>query len=146
MSDIDKRASLQYCCDSYRCKKIYCLATFFYFSLFPLFRLSTKSIIVTVTLPIFPWGKIQNRKCGFFGWLDVAKLFIFFVNKLDCWLLNSQHRISYQSRYWKERLCTIDLPVLTSLDQLLLIMQPLLSFFTKQASLMRRSTVQSLSL
>jgi hypothetical protein len=43
-----------------------------------------------------------------------------------------------------ERLSTVDLIVLTSLGQLLLKMQALFSFFTKQATLTRRSTVLSL--
>ncbi len=38
-------------------------------------------------------------------------------------------------------LSTVSLVVLTSLDQLLLIMKMLFSYFTKQATLMRRSTV-----
>jgi hypothetical protein len=42
------------------------------------------------------------------------------------------------------RLCTIDHLVLTSLDQLILILKILFSFFTKQATLMRRSTSLSL--
>jgi hypothetical protein len=36
---------------------------------------------------------------------------------------------------------TLDLLVLTSLERLLLIMKALLTFFTKQAHLMRRSTL-----
>ncbi len=43
--------------------------------------------------------------------------------------------------YWRGRISTIDLLVLTSLDQLLLILKILFIFFTKQASSMRRSTV-----
>jgi hypothetical protein len=46
--------------------------------------------------------------------------------------------------YGRERLVTVDLLVLTNLDQLLLIVK--LYFFTKQAALMRRSTVLSLPL
>ncbi len=38
--------------------------------------------------------------------------------------------------YWRGRLSTVDLLVLTSLDQLLLIQQKILCFFTKQATLM----------
>jgi hypothetical protein len=41
------------------------------------------------------------------------------------------------------RLSTVDLLVLTSLEQLTLILKILFSFFTKQATLIRRSTVQS---
>jgi hypothetical protein len=48
--------------------------------------------------------------------------------------------------YWKGRLSTVDLLVLTSLDQLLLILPILFSFFTNKATLMRRSTVLSLPL
>ncbi len=44
----------------------------------------------------------------------------------------------------RERLSTVDLLVLTSLDQLLFILKILFSFVTKQATLKRRSTVLSL--
>ncbi len=43
----------------------------------------------------------------------------------------------------RERFSTVDLLVLTSLDQLLLTLAKLFSFLTKQATLMRRSTVLS---
>ncbi len=44
--------------------------------------------------------------------------------------------------YWKGRsLSTVDLLVLTSIDQLLLTMQTLFTFFKKRAALMRRLTV-----
>jgi hypothetical protein len=41
---------------------------------------------------------------------------------------------------------TVDLLIITNLDQLPLILQTLFTFFTKQATLMRRSTVLSLPL
>ena len=44
------------------------------------------------------------------------------------------------------RLSTVALFVITSLDQLLVILKTLFTFFPKQATLMRRSTVQSLPL
>ncbi len=43
--------------------------------------------------------------------------------------------------YWRGRLSTVDLLVLTSLDQLLLYWKLWFTFFTKQASLLRRSIV-----
>jgi hypothetical protein len=46
--------------------------------------------------------------------------------------------------YWRGRLSTVDLLVLTSLDHLLFKSKMLFTFFTKQANLMRRSTVSSL--
>ncbi len=46
--------------------------------------------------------------------------------------------------YWRGRLSTVDLIVLTSLDQLLFKLKILWTFFTKQANIMRRSTVSSL--
>ena len=46
--------------------------------------------------------------------------------------------------YWGGRLSTVDLLVLTSLCQLVFILKILFSFFTKQATLMRSSTVLSL--
>ena len=47
--------------------------------------------------------------------------------------------------YWKERISTVDLLVLTSSDQLLFILKQYYSFFfTKQPILKRRSTVLSL--
>jgi hypothetical protein len=45
-----------------------------------------------------------------------------------------------------KNLTTFDLLILASLDRLLLIFQTLFTFVTKQAILMRRSTVLSLSL
>jgi hypothetical protein len=44
------------------------------------------------------------------------------------------------------RLNTVDLLVLTSLDQVLLKLANIIFYFTKQATLMRRSTVLSLPL
>jgi hypothetical protein len=44
------------------------------------------------------------------------------------------------------RLSTVDLLVISSLDQQLLKLQTIFSYFTKQATLMRRSTVLSLPL
>ncbi len=46
--------------------------------------------------------------------------------------------------YWRERLSTVDLLLLTSSDQPLLKLKVLFTFVTKQAILKRRSTVQSL--
>jgi hypothetical protein len=46
--------------------------------------------------------------------------------------------------FWRGRLSTIDLLVFTGLNQLILLMETF--FFTKQATLIRRSTVLSLSL
>jgi hypothetical protein len=48
--------------------------------------------------------------------------------------------------YRRGKLSTVDLLVLPSLDQLLLIVQTLFTFFTKQATLMRRLTVQKILL
>ncbi len=48
--------------------------------------------------------------------------------------------------YWRRRISTVDLLVLTSLDQLLFILKILFTFFTKQPTLMGRSTVLSLPL
>ncbi len=48
--------------------------------------------------------------------------------------------------HWWGRLSTVDLLVLTSLYHLLLILQPLNTFFTKQATLMGRLTILSLPL
>jgi len=48
--------------------------------------------------------------------------------------------------YRRGRLSTVNLLVLTSLDQLIFKLKILFTFFTKQATLMRRSTVLSLPL
>jgi hypothetical protein len=45
----------------------------------------------------------------------------------------------------KGRLCTVDLLVTTSFDQLLLIMKTIFTFLPKQATVMRRSTLLILS-
>ncbi len=42
------------------------------------------------------------------------------------------------------RLSTVDLLVITSLDQLIFILKILLNFFAKQATLVRRPTVKTL--
>jgi hypothetical protein len=52
--------------------------------------------------------------------------------------------VQARNLYYKERLCTVDLHVLISLDQLLLIMKILFTFVIKQAALMGRSTLLSL--
>ncbi len=54
--------------------------------------------------------------------------------------------ISAGKPYWRGRLSTVDLLVLNSLYQLSLYWKYYLPFFTKQATLMRRSTVLSLPL
>jgi hypothetical protein len=54
--------------------------------------------------------------------------------------------VAPRNPYRRGQLSTVDLLVLTSLDQLLLILKTLLTFFTKQASLRRRSTLLSLPL
>ncbi len=56
------------------------------------------------------------------------------------------HCSSARNPRWRGRLSTVDLLVLTSLDQLLLMMQTLFTFFTKQATLMRNLTMLSLPL
>jgi hypothetical protein len=56
-----------------------------------------------------------------------------------------QHDASYQGTLTKVgRLSTIDLLVLTSLDQLICNLKILFTFFTQQPTLTRRSTVLSL--
>jgi len=59
---------------------------------------------------------------------------------------HSQNWIEQGSLTERERLNTVDLIVLTSLDELLFIFKMLFTFFTKQVTLMRRSTVLSLPL
>jgi hypothetical protein len=49
-------------------------------------------------------------------------------------------------RYWRGRHTAVDALVVTSLDEFLLLLQTFFKFFTKQAILMRRSTILSLSL
>ncbi len=49
-----------------------------------------------------------------------------------------------RNSYWRGRLRTVGLHVLTSLDQLIFTMKILCTFWAKQATLMRRSTVPSL--
>ncbi len=52
---------------------------------------------------------------------------------------------SARKSYCSGRLSTVDLLVLTSLDQLLFIMKILFTFITKQSTFIRRSAVLSLS-
>ncbi len=58
------------------------------------------------------------------------------------WMNDSNNR----EVLWRGRLSTVDLLALTSLDQLLFILEVLLTFYTKHANLIRRSTVQSFTL
>ncbi len=62
-------------------------------------------------------------------------------------LLQSLSLLLYQlwtgNPYWRRRISMINFPVLTSSDQLLLIMSLFHPYFTKQPILMRRSTVLS---
>ncbi len=48
--------------------------------------------------------------------------------------------------YGRERISTVDLLILTSLDELIFILKMFVTFFTKQAALMRRSSVLNLPL
>jgi hypothetical protein len=57
----------------------------------------------------------------------------------ECRMPNSRNS------YKRARLSAVDLLVLTSSDQLIFIVKILLTYFTKQATLMRRSTVLSLN-
>jgi hypothetical protein len=59
-------------------------------------------------------------------------------------LARSQLNAEPGKPYWRGKLNTVDLLVLTSLYQLLFILKILFSYVTKQAALMRRSTVLSL--
>ncbi len=52
-------------------------------------------------------------------------------------------RVCPRNPYGRGRLGTVDLLVQTSIDPLLLILKILFTFFTKQATLMRRSIVLS---
>jgi hypothetical protein len=62
------------------------------------------------------------------------------------WQAKSLGRVKPGNPYWRGRLSTVDLLALTSLDQLLFIMQTLCTFLQNKATLMRRSTVPSLPL
>jgi len=60
------------------------------------------------------------------------------------WRCREIQSINAGKYYWSGRLSTVDLLIQTSLDQLLFILKILFTFFTKQSTLMRRSTVLSL--
>ena len=55
-----------------------------------------------------------------------------------------QFKIETGKSYWRGRLSTVYLLVLTSIDHLLFLFKILFNFVTKRATLMRRSTVLSL--
>ncbi len=57
--------------------------------------------------------------------------------------IHLNHTQTRGKSYWRARLSTVDLFVLTSFDQLLFILKILFTFFTKQATLTRTSTVLS---
>jgi len=62
------------------------------------------------------------------------------------WTRQGGFKVVLGEPFLKVRLSTVDLLVLTSSDLLLLILKTFLTFFAKQATLMRRSTVLSLPL
>ena len=73
-----------------------------------------------------------------YGILQIAILLI--VNITVLWLL-----IPFPGKsYWRGRLSTVGLLVLTSLDEFLFVLKISFTFLAKQAGLMRRSTVLSL--
>ncbi len=75
--------------------------------------------------------------------LIFQKLFTFLQYQLYYWASSSYEMIwkfSPGNPYWKGRLSTADLLLLSSLNQLLLLLKTFL-LFTKQANLMRRSIV-----
>ncbi len=83
-------------------------------------------------------------------WRQDLKFIALLTNFISFTFLTLFHVISqsvpYQwpvpgKSYWGGRLSTVDLLVLTSLDQLIFIYKISFSFFIKQATLMRRSTV-----
>jgi hypothetical protein len=73
-------------------------------------------------------------------------MFMAFSLDSNPWSYYYQCSVIPGNPYWGGRLSTADLLVLTSLDQLLSIMKTLFSFFPKQATLMKWSTVRSLPL
>ena len=60
-----------------------------------------------------------------------------FVSLLLAWL------VIPGKPYWRGRLSTVDLLILTSLDQLIFILKVFIGILKKQVTLMRRSNVQS---
>jgi hypothetical protein len=68
------------------------------------------------------------------------------VHNKICSISSSFLTIAARNSYQTGRISTVDLLVLTSSDQLLLIMEPLFPCFTKQDTRMSRSTVLSLPL
>ncbi len=61
---------------------------------------------------------------------------LYFMSVVECWILWAG------KSYWRgRRVSTVDLLVLTSLDKLLVKLKILFTFLTKDATLMRRSTV-----
>ncbi len=89
------------------------------------------------------WSKV-GKLLLLWEWLCLSKLCLsqtcFVIDMEWCW--NKQTR----KPYWRESICTVDLRVLSSLYWLLFILQTYFTFFTKQATRMRRSTVLSLPL
>jgi hypothetical protein len=74
--------------------------------------------------------------CASSGHITKLKQSIFALRYL--WLMES---VQARKPYRKGRLSTVELLVLSSLDQLLFIMKALLTFLTKQSMSMRGSTV-----
>ncbi len=70
------------------------------------------------------------------------------LHNCACAWINFSHQDENWARnpLWRERISTVDLHVLTISDQLVFILKPYFSFYTKQPISMRRSTVLSLPL
>jgi hypothetical protein len=75
-------------------------------------------------------------------------LFLFKTDKMwnSLFTIMSIYHFLSRETYWRGRLSTVDLLELASLFQLLVILKTLLTFFTKQVTLVRRPTVLSLPL
>ncbi len=78
------------------------------------------------------------------GTLELRLIVRNFVIVLQASFLMDKLMLQPGKSYWRGRLSTVDLLELTSLHQLLFILKIVFTLFTKQGTLMRRSTVLSL--
>jgi hypothetical protein len=95
-------------------------------------------------LIIYQNGKYEDTYGLGLGPLFSCRLFVHSLRFLLYYLTCQDGYLKPGNTIWRGRLSTVDLLVLTSLDELLFILKILLTFVTKHATLMRRSTVLNL--
>ncbi len=105
-------------------------------------------MILSITFDKMSFGKMsfdkmlfENSNNGLYKFKNFTRTLPHFINLLSAIAV----LICSEKSYSRERLSTVDLLVLTSLNQLLFKSKIFFKFLTKQAVVMKRSTVLTLS-